>query len=104
FIVIAVGAVGQGLLVPAGLGAAAALLVVVALGIALHRPLARIPENALKFLVGVLLSAFGSFWVGEGAGLAWPGEDWSIRALTAAFLALALAMIRLCRSRAEQPA
>src|SRR5215475_11708059 len=97
FIVIAVGAVGQGLLVPAGLGAAAALLVVVALGIALHRPLARIPENALKFLVGVLLSAFGCFWVGEGSGLAWPGADWSILGLIAAFLVVALSMVPICR-------
>jgi len=98
FIVIAIGAV-SGLLVPAGLGAAAALLVVIALGIVLHRPLARIPENTLKFLVGVLLSAFGAFWVGEGAGLAWPGADWSILSLIAAFLALALAMVVLCRGR-----
>ena len=104
FIVIAVGAVGQGLLVPAGLGAAAALLVVVALGIALHRPLARIPENALKFLVGVLLSAFGAFWAGEGVGLAWPGEDWSILGLIAGFLALALSMVAFCRGRTERPA
>src|SRR5262247_1115798 len=98
FIVIAIGAV-SGLLVPASLGAAAALLVVIALGVALHRPLARIPENTLKFLVGVLLSAFGAFWVGEGAGLAWPGEDWSVLGLIAAFLALALSMVALCRSR-----
>jgi len=98
FIVIAIGAV-SGLLVPAGIGAAAALLVVVTLGIALHRPLARIPENTLKFLVGVLLSAFGAFWVGEGAGLAWPGADWSILGLIAAFLAVALSMIALCRGR-----
>jgi uncharacterized membrane protein len=104
FIVIAIGAVGRGLLVPASLGAAAALLVVVALGIALHRPLARIPENALKFLVGVLLSAFGAFWAGEGAGLAWPGADWSILGLIAAFLALALLMIALCRVHARRPA
>jgi uncharacterized membrane protein len=48
-------------------------------------------------LVGVLLSAFGAFWVGEGAGLKWPGADWSILALIAAFLALALSMIALCR-------
>jgi Ca2+/H+ antiporter, TMEM165/GDT1 family len=98
FIVIAIGAV-SGLLVPAGLGAGAALLVVVALGIVLHRPLARIPENTLKFLVGVLLSAFGAFWVGEGAGLAWPGADWSVLGLIAAFLALALLMVGLCRDR-----
>jgi len=98
FIVIAIGAVG-GLLVPASIGAAAALLLVVALGVALHRPLARIPENTLKFLVGALLSAFGAFWVGEGAGLAWPGADWSILVLIAAFLALALSMVALCRAR-----
>jgi len=99
FIVIAIGAV-SGLLVPASLGAAAALLVVIALGVALHRPLARIPENTLKFVVGVLLSAFGAFWVGEGAGLAWPGADWSILGLIAAFLVVALVMVAICRSRA----
>ncbi len=98
FIVIAIGAV-SGLLVPAGVGAGAALLLVVGLGVALHRPLARIPENTLKFLVGVLLSAFGAFWVGEGAGLDWPGADWSIIALITAFLAVALSMVALCRSR-----
>jgi Ca2+/H+ antiporter, TMEM165/GDT1 family len=98
FIVIAIGAASRQLL-PAGIGAGAALLVVIVLGIALHRPLARIPENALKFLVGVLLSAFGTFWVGEGAGLEWPGADWSILALIAAFLAVALSMVALCRRR-----
>ena len=98
FIVIAIGAV-SGLLVPAGVGAGAALLLVIGLGVALHRPLARIPENTLKFLVGVLLSAFGAFWVGEGAGLDWPGADWSILALIAAFLAVALIMVALCRGR-----
>ncbi|HUL06189.1 MAG TPA: hypothetical protein VLV76_07620, partial [Candidatus Acidoferrum sp.] len=96
FIVIAIGAV-SGLLIPASLGAMAALLVVIALGIALHRPLARIPENTLKFLVGVLLSAFGAFWVGEGAGLAWPAADWSILGLIAAFLVVALSMVSICR-------
>jgi Ca2+/H+ antiporter, TMEM165/GDT1 family len=100
FIVIAIGAV-SGLFVPASLGAAAALLLVAVLGIVLHRPLARIPENMLKFLVGVLLSAFGAFWVGEGAGLAWPGADWSILALIAAFLALSLLLVVLCRARIE---
>ena len=62
FIVIALGAGGGGLLVSASLGAAAALLLVVALGIVLHRPVAAIPENTLKFAVGVLLCAFGTFW------------------------------------------
>src|SRR3989442_5663782 len=65
FIVLAVGATG-GLLVPASLGALAACALVVIVGCAVHRPLARIPENTLKFAVGVLLSAFGVFWAGEG--------------------------------------
>ena len=97
FIVIAMAAGGPGLLLPASLGAAAALLVVALLGLALHRPLAMVPENGLKFTVGVLLSAFGTFWAGEGLGIAWPGDDWSILALIAAFLALALATVPLCR-------
>ena len=97
FIVIAVGAGGAGLLLPASLGAAAALLAVATLGLVLHRPLAMVPENGLKFTVGVLLSAFGSFWAGEGLGIDWPGADWSILGLVAAFLALALATVPLCR-------
>lgn len=97
FIVIAIGTV-SGLLLPASVGAALALLVVIALGAILHRPLARIPENTLKFLVGVLLAAFGTFWIGEGVGLTWPGEDWSVLALIVAFLVVALVTVRLCRS------
>src|SRR6266571_5019429 len=88
FIVLAVGAVG-GLLVPASLGAIA--------GCAVDRPLARIPENTLKFAVGVLLSAFGAFWVGEGLGLHWPGDDLAILGIAALFLAAAAAAAPLAR-------
>lgn len=101
FIVIAIGAGSAGTLLPASLGAVAALLVVIALGLILHRPLARVPENTLKFTVGVLLSAFGTFWVGEGMHLAWPAADWSILALIAAYLVIALVMVPLCRSRSQ---
>lgn len=97
FIVVAIGAGGVGLLLPACLGALAALLVVLLLGIIVHRPLARIPENTLKFAVGVLLSAFGTFWFGEGIGVDWPGKDWSILALVAGFMASAMIAIALCR-------
>jgi len=100
FIVVAIGAGGVGLFVPASLGALAALLVVVALGLAVHRPLASIPENTLKFVVGVLLAAFGTFWVGEGIGVAWPGADWSILGLVAGFFVVAMFTIPLCRARA----
>jgi uncharacterized membrane protein len=102
FIVIALSAGGTGLLLPASLGAVAALCVVIALGLALHRPLARIPENTLKFIVGVLLSAFGTFWVSEGAGLRWPGPaaanpDLAIPFLMLAYLLLALGLVSASR-------
>jgi uncharacterized membrane protein len=96
FIVIAVGA-GRGLLGAASLGALAACLIVVAAGFAVHRPLARVPENTLKFAVGVLLSSFGIFWTGEGLGVPWPGEDLAILAFAALFLATALSALVLAR-------
>ena len=64
FIVIAVGA-GRGLMVPASLGALAACALVLSIGAVVHRPLSRVPENLLKFGVGVMLSAFGVFWTGK---------------------------------------
>lgn len=104
FIVIAVGAGGVGLLIPASVGALAALVVVALLGLIVHRPLASLPENTLKFVVGILLTAFGTFWVGEGSGLDWPAQDWSILGLVAGFLVVALLTIPLCRARARTPA
>jgi uncharacterized membrane protein len=96
FIVIAVGA-GRGLLVPASAGALAACLLVAGIGFAVHRPLARVPENALKFAVGVMLSAFGVFWTGEGLGIAWPGADLAIVAFAALFLLAGLVAVPLAR-------
>jgi uncharacterized membrane protein len=101
FIVIALGAGGTGLLLPASLGSLAALVVIAALGLVLHRPLSLIPENTLKFAVGVLLSAFGTFWVAEGAGIAWPGPaasnpDLAIPFLVAAYLGVALWLVPVC--------
>jgi uncharacterized membrane protein len=97
FIVIAVGAAG-GLLIPASAGAAVAALLVTALGVVVHRPLARVPENTLKFAVGVMLSAYGIFWVGEGAGFAWPGDDLAILALAVLLLVTALAATAVARA------
>jgi uncharacterized membrane protein len=56
---------------------------VVAAGLVLHRPLARVPENSLKFVVGILMTAFGLFWFGEGIGLHWPYADAAILGLMA---------------------
>jgi Ca2+/H+ antiporter, TMEM165/GDT1 family len=89
FIVIAVGA-GRGLLVPASLGALAACMLVLAIGAAVHRPLSRVPENLLKFGVGVMLSSFGVFWTGEGLGIDWPGQDLALLLFAGLFVGAGL--------------
>ena len=96
FIVIALSARG-GLLVGASAGALAACLLVAGVGLVVHRPLARIPENTLKFAVGVMLSAFGVFWTGEGLGLAWPGADLAIVTFAALFLGVGNMAVGLAR-------
>ncbi len=100
FIVIAVGA-GRGLLWPAALGALAACLLVLVIGFAVHKPLSRVPENTLKFGVGVMLSAFGVFWTGEGLGVQWPGHDAAILGFAAIFMLAGLALISVARSPDE---
>ncbi len=104
FIVIAIGAGRNGLLLPASLGAAGALLVVILLGVVIRRPLSAVPENTLKFVVGCLLSAFGTFWVGEGIGVRWPDGDWAMGGLILGFLAVASSAVRFCRRRARSSA
>jgi uncharacterized membrane protein len=96
FIVLAVGA-GHGLLWPAGLGALIACVLVLAIGLLVHRPLARIPENSLKFGVGVMLSAFGVFWTGEGLGIVWPGHDFAVVVLVGMFFVASLLAVPLAR-------
>jgi uncharacterized membrane protein len=98
FIVIAVGATA-GALLAASLGATLAGVLVVALGFALRAPLARVPENGLKFAVGVMLAAFGTFWLGEGSGYAWPGADLSLGGLVAAYLAVSGIALAVARGR-----
>jgi len=69
----------------AAIGAAGACLLVAVVGLAVHRPLTRVPENTMKFCVGVMLCSFGTFWAGEGAGMAWPGADVAILGLIVAY-------------------
>lgn len=96
FIVIAVSA-GRGLIWPASLGALAACALVLVIGAIAHRPLARVPENTLKFGVGVMLSAFGVFWTGEGLGVDWPGQDLALFVFAAMFLLAGLFAARMVR-------
>lgn len=95
FIVLAVSAGGPGLLSAAVLGAGAAALLVTLAAVAVHRPLARVPENTLKFTVGVVISAFGIYWSGEGLGVAWPGHDFALPVIAGGLLATALWGVRL---------
>jgi uncharacterized membrane protein len=96
FIVIAIGA-GPGLLFPASLGALAAFVLVLFAGIAVRRPLARVPENTLKFGVGLMLTAFGVFWTGEGLGVNWPGSDLAILGFVGVFLLIAVGLVAFAR-------
>jgi uncharacterized membrane protein len=83
----------------AAAAAAVALLVVVVAGVLAHAPLSRVPENALKFTVGLLLTTFGTFWAAEGAGASWPGDDAALPAILA-FVALAsFVAVRALRDR-----
>ncbi|MEM5474425.1 hypothetical protein WNZ14_22080 [Hoeflea sp. AS60] len=101
FIVIAVGS-GRGLLWPASLGALAACVLVLLAGIIAHRPLARVPENTLKFSVGVMLSAFGVFWTGEGLGVDWPGHDMALLVIAILFLLAGLIAARMVQQPVEE--
>ena len=103
FIVVTFGA-SQGSLLPAVIAAAAAVVLVSAAGFAVRQPLSRVPENVLKFAVGLLLTTFGTFWAGEGAGLRWPGADFAIISLLAAYSVVALACVGwLRRQRSSRP-
>ena len=102
FIVLSVGASAHRL--PAAVaGAVAAVVVTAVAGAAVHRPLARVPENTTKFVVGLMLTTFGTFWGGEGVGVRWPGSDAFLVALLAIYAAVAAAAVVLTR-RAVAPA
>ena len=100
FIVLTLGAVSHAL-VPAALGAGAAALLVVLLGLVARKPLLLIPENALKLIVGVLVSAFGTLWAGEGLGIEWPGGVWSPLLLSAGYFGVAALGVLLAKSAAR---
>jgi uncharacterized membrane protein len=92
FIVVTFGAAHRDLplAVAAALGA---LFVVSGAGAIVHRPLARVPENTMKLVVGLMLTAFGSFWGAEGAGARWPGGDAAIAFLLVVYAAITFALV-----------
>jgi uncharacterized membrane protein len=96
FIVLTFG-INQGSIWLAVVGAAAAVLVITAVGIAARSPLARVPENTMKFAVGIMLLSFGTFWGAEGAGVHWPGNDAALLVLIPFFLVISLAYTALLK-------
>src|ERR1700722_1889623 len=87
----------------AAAAALAAVLVVTLAGIAVRAPLARVPENSMKFVVGVMLTSFGIFWGAEGAGAQWPGADVALLVVIPAVALFALALVALLRRINAQP-
>ncbi len=98
FIVIAFGS-AQGELGVAALGAVAAFVLVVSAGVLAHKPLSRVPENTIKFAVGLLLTSFGCFWAAEGVGVDWPADEASLVGVIAFFVAVSFVLVRALRRR-----
>jgi uncharacterized membrane protein len=96
FIVLTFGA-NQHRIPLAALAAAAAIVCVAAVGVAVRAPLARVPENAMKFSVGVLLTSFGTFWGAEGAGASWPGGEAALAVIIPVLLALSIGFVAVIR-------
>jgi len=100
FIVLTFGS-SQGSIPLAAAGAAAALVIVAAIGFVAKAPLSRVPENTIKFAVGVMLTTFGIFWSVEGAGADWPGGDAAVLYVLAFVIVLSAAFVQLLRRRLE---
>ncbi len=100
FIVLTLGA-NQGATGIAAAGAVVALVVVAFVGALVRHPLSRVPENTLKFAVGVMLTSFGTFWAGEGVGIDWPGSEVALAVLIVLTIAWSLAFTRLLARQAS---
>src|SRR5690348_11722066 len=98
FIVLPFGST-QGSVGLAALGAAIALVIVAVVGVLVRAPLTRVPENTMKFAVGVMLTTFGIFWSAEGAGAHWPGDEASLPVVLLFVIALSLGSVALLRRR-----
>lgn len=99
FIVVAIGGIDHNF-APAALGALAAAALVIPMGLIVHRPLTRVPENTLKYAVSVMLCSFGTFWVGEGLGIEWPDRDWALLGLIVAYFIVFRVAVQVAVRRA----
>jgi uncharacterized membrane protein len=85
----------------AAVAAVIAVVVVAGAGVAIRAPLSRVPENTMKFVVGVMLCAFGTFWGAEGAGASWPGADAALLVLIPLYAGVALLLATAIRTRSR---
>jgi uncharacterized membrane protein len=83
-------------------GALIAVLIVTIAGFAIHKPLSRVPENTMKFIVGILLTSFGIFWGAEGAGVIWPHQDLALLAIIPFVLAICFGLVQVLKVRKAQ--
>ena len=101
FIVLTFGST-QGSIPLAAIGAAAAVFLVGSVGVLVQQPLSQVPENTMKFAVGLMLTTFGIFWSGEGVGMRWPGEDAAILGILAFMIVWSMALVVSLRRQREQ--
>jgi uncharacterized membrane protein len=88
----------------AALGAGIALVLVVAVAALVHQPLSRVPENTMKFAVGLMLATFGIFWSVEGTGMAWPGADVALLGILAFLTLVSLGLVAVLRRMSARQA
>jgi uncharacterized membrane protein len=103
FIVLTFGT-SQGSIPLAVLGAGIALVLVVGVGVLVHEPLRRVPENTMKFTVGVMLATFGLFWSVEGTGIEWPGADAALLGILGVLTLVSLGLVAVLRRKAARHA
>jgi uncharacterized membrane protein len=103
FIVLAFGT-SQGSMPLAALGAGIALVLVVVVGALVHQPLRRVPDNLMKFAVGLMLATFGIFWSVEGTGVAWPGADVALLSIFVFLTLVSLGLVAVLRRMSERHA
>ena len=102
FIVISFGTEGRGGVAIAAGAAGSALVIVAVTGVLARAPLSRVPENALKFSVGLMLTTFGTFWGAEGAGASWPGGDAALLGILGFLLVISVGSVKMLKRKHDR--
>jgi uncharacterized membrane protein len=103
-IVVSLGTAIEGGLYAATMGALGAVALVAVVGLAVHKPLSRVPENLMKTIVGIMLTSFGTFWIGEALGVRWPLDDLFLPVLAGVYTLVFLGAVAALRRGGPSPA